>query len=110
VGVSSKGDRRPPVGKIGEENSRLLGSFLVAQFQLAAIQRANTGEGERRDFHTLISTSSSERVVLPGLQQSKTMLIGVPCMPKLDGFVFIEAPIPRKQSLGQDLIDTPQSA
>jgi hypothetical protein len=48
--------------------------------------------------------------VLPGLQQSKTMLIGVPCMPKLDGFVFIEAPIPRKQSLGQDLIDTPQSA
>jgi hypothetical protein len=41
-------------GKIGEENSRLLGSFLVAQFQLAAMQRANTGEGERRDFHLYI--------------------------------------------------------
>jgi type IV secretory pathway TraG/TraD family ATPase VirD4 len=41
-------------GKIGEENSRLLGSFLVAQFQLAAIQRADTGEEERRDFHLYI--------------------------------------------------------
>jgi hypothetical protein len=41
-------------GKNGEENSRLLGSFLVAQFQLAAMQRANTGEGERRDFHLYI--------------------------------------------------------
>jgi GTPase SAR1 family protein len=41
-------------GKIGEENSRLLGSFLVAQFQQAAMQRANTGEEERRDFHLYI--------------------------------------------------------
>jgi type IV secretory pathway TraG/TraD family ATPase VirD4 len=41
-------------GKIGEENSRLLGSFLVAQFQLAAMQRADTGEEERRDFHLYI--------------------------------------------------------
>jgi hypothetical protein len=41
-------------GKIGEENSRLLGSFLVAQFQLAAMQRADTGEEERRDFHLFI--------------------------------------------------------
>jgi hypothetical protein len=40
--------------KIGEENSRLLGSFLVAQFQQAAMQRANTGEEERRDFHLYI--------------------------------------------------------
>jgi hypothetical protein len=37
-------------GKIGEENSGLLGSFLVAQFQQAAMQRADTAEGERRDF------------------------------------------------------------
>jgi hypothetical protein len=41
-------------GKIGEENSGLLGSFLVSQFQLAAMQRADTREGERRDFHLYI--------------------------------------------------------
>jgi hypothetical protein len=56
-------------GKIGEENSRLLGSFLVAQFQLAAMQRANTGEGERRDFHLYIDefqnfTTDSFRSIL----------------------------------------------
>jgi hypothetical protein len=32
-------------GKIGEENSRLLGSFLVAQFQLAAMQSEHRGRG-----------------------------------------------------------------
>jgi type IV secretory pathway TraG/TraD family ATPase VirD4 len=56
-------------GKIGEENSRLLGSFLVAQFQLAAMQRANTGEEERRDFHLYIDefqnfTTDSFRSIL----------------------------------------------
>jgi type IV secretory pathway TraG/TraD family ATPase VirD4 len=56
-------------GKIGEENSRLLGSFLVAQFQLAAMQRANTGEEERRDFHLCIDefqnfTTDSFRSIL----------------------------------------------
>jgi hypothetical protein len=34
-------------GRIGEENSRLLGSFLVAQFQQAAMQRADTRRAER---------------------------------------------------------------
>jgi len=56
-------------GKNGEENSRLLGSFLVAQFQLAAMQRANTGEGDRRDFHLYIDefqnfTTDSFRSIL----------------------------------------------
>jgi hypothetical protein len=41
-------------GKLGEENSRLLGSFLVAQFQQAAMARADTEEEERRDFHLYI--------------------------------------------------------
>jgi type IV secretory pathway TraG/TraD family ATPase VirD4 len=56
-------------GKIGEENSRLLGSFLVSQFQLAAMQRADTAEGERRDFHLYIDefqhfTTDSFRSIL----------------------------------------------
>jgi type IV secretory pathway TraG/TraD family ATPase VirD4 len=46
-----------------------LGSFLVAQFQLAAMQRANTGEEERRDFHLYIDefqnfTTDSFRSIL----------------------------------------------
>jgi hypothetical protein len=56
-------------GKIGEENSRLLGSFLVSQFQLAAMQRADTAEVERRDFHLYIDefqnfTTDSFRSIL----------------------------------------------
>lgn len=37
-------------GKIGEDNSALLGGLLVAGFQLAAMSRAEQPEGERRDF------------------------------------------------------------
>ncbi len=37
-------------GKIGADKANLLGSFLVAQFQLAAMSRADTPEEERRDF------------------------------------------------------------
>jgi hypothetical protein len=56
-------------GKIGEENSGLLGSFLVAQFQLAAMQRADTEEGKRRDFYLYIDelqdfTTDSFRSIL----------------------------------------------
>lgn len=45
-------------GKLGEENSRLIGSFLVAQFQQAAMARADTEEEERRDFHLYIDRKS----------------------------------------------------
>jgi hypothetical protein len=41
-------------GLIGEENSRLLGSFLVAQFKNAAMSRAAIPENEREDFHLYI--------------------------------------------------------
>jgi hypothetical protein len=56
-------------GKIGEENSGLLGSFLVAQFQQAAMQRADTEEGKRRDFYLYIDevqdfTTDSFRSIL----------------------------------------------
>lgn len=41
-------------GALGEDNSRLIGSFLVSQFQLAALSRANVEEGVRRPFHLYI--------------------------------------------------------
>lgn len=37
-------------GKLGADKANLLGSFLVAQFQLAAMSRADVPESERRDF------------------------------------------------------------
>jgi len=37
-------------GKLGAEKANLLGSFLVAQFQWAAMSRADVTEDERRDF------------------------------------------------------------
>ncbi|MFH0792219.1 MAG: CxxC-x17-CxxC domain-containing protein [bacterium] len=38
------------VGKIGEDNSKLLGSLLITKLQLAAMSRVNISEEERKDF------------------------------------------------------------
>ena len=41
-------------GKIGEENSALLGSLLVSSIQQAAMSRAELLEAERRDFYLYV--------------------------------------------------------
>jgi hypothetical protein len=41
-------------GKLGEDKANLLGSLLVTQFQLAAMERASIAEEERKDFHLYI--------------------------------------------------------
>lgn len=41
-------------GTMGEDNSRLIGSLLVAQFQLAALSRADIEECERTPFYLYI--------------------------------------------------------
>jgi hypothetical protein len=38
-------------GAVGEENQVLLGSLLITKIQLAAMQRVDTPEENRRDFH-----------------------------------------------------------
>src|SRR5205823_10704074 len=40
--------------RLGEDKANLLGSLLVAQFQLAAMARANRPEADRPDFHLVI--------------------------------------------------------
>lgn len=37
-------------GRIGEDNSRLLGGMLVTKIQLSAMERVDTPESERKDF------------------------------------------------------------
>ncbi|MBU1152135.1 type IV secretory system conjugative DNA transfer family protein [Patescibacteria group bacterium] len=41
-------------GKIGEDNSALLGSMFVTKFQLDAMSRANIPEKERKDFYLYV--------------------------------------------------------
>ena len=46
-------------GRIGEDNSSLLGSLMVTQLHLAALRRANRPEDERRDFYLYIDELQS---------------------------------------------------
>jgi len=39
-----------PQGKIGEDNAALLGAMFISQIQIAAMNRANMVEAERKDF------------------------------------------------------------
>ena len=41
-------------GKIGEDNSRLLGALLITKLQLSAMSRVDTKEEERKDFYVYI--------------------------------------------------------
>lgn len=41
-------------GKIGDDNSNLLGSMLITKFYLDAMSRADTPEAQRKDFHLYI--------------------------------------------------------
>lgn len=41
-------------GKIGEDNSALLGAMLITKIQLAAMGRTNVAEDDRRDFYLYV--------------------------------------------------------
>ena len=41
-------------GKIGEDNSTMLGSMLITKFQIDAMSRADTAEKDRRDFSLFV--------------------------------------------------------
>jgi hypothetical protein len=41
-------------GKIGEDNSSLLGAMMITKFQLDAMSRANQPEEERKDFYLYV--------------------------------------------------------
>ena len=42
------------IGKIGEDNSALLGSMIITKYQLAAMQRTNIAAEQRRDFYLYV--------------------------------------------------------
>ncbi|MBU1446332.1 type IV secretion system DNA-binding domain-containing protein [Patescibacteria group bacterium] len=41
-------------GRLGEDNSQLLGSMLITKFQIDAMSRANIPEKDRRDFYLYV--------------------------------------------------------
>lgn len=41
-------------GRLGEDNAALLGATLITKFQLAAMQRVDQPEEDRRDFHLFV--------------------------------------------------------
>ncbi|PID69956.1 hypothetical protein CSB37_04300 [bacterium DOLZORAL124_38_8] len=41
-------------GKLGEDNSAMLGSLLITKFQLDAMSRADTDEKDRKDFYLYV--------------------------------------------------------
>ncbi|MFH2085582.1 MAG: DUF87 domain-containing protein [bacterium] len=41
-------------GKMGEDNAALIGAMLITKFQLAAMNRVDRTEGERRDFYLYV--------------------------------------------------------
>jgi hypothetical protein len=41
-------------GKLGEDNSALLGAMIITKMQLAAMNRVYVGESERRDFYLYV--------------------------------------------------------
>ncbi|MFH0873324.1 MAG: type IV secretion system DNA-binding domain-containing protein [Candidatus Komeilibacteria bacterium] len=41
-------------GRVGEDNSALLGALLITKIQLAAMSRVDTPENERRDFYLYV--------------------------------------------------------
>jgi len=41
-------------GRIGEDNSELLGSMMITKLQLAAMSRVNVSEAERKDFYLYV--------------------------------------------------------
>lgn len=49
-------------GRLGEDNATLLGAMFITQFQLAAMNRINIPEEQRKDF---FSTSTSFKTLLP---------------------------------------------
>lgn len=46
-------------GRLGQNESNLIGALLVTQFQLAAMSRANVPEHERRDFNLFVDEFQS---------------------------------------------------
>jgi CxxC-x17-CxxC domain-containing protein len=41
-------------GRVGEDNSALLGAMMITKIQLAAMSRVDTPEGERKDFYLYV--------------------------------------------------------
>jgi hypothetical protein len=78
-------------GRLGEDNSMLLGAFLVTSIQQAAMTRADVPESERRDFSLIadefqnfISTSSFSSILSESRKYRLNLVIAHQYLRQLD--------------------------
>jgi len=77
-------------GKLGEDASRLLGSMLATQFELAALGRADLPEEERRDFYLYIDefpavvTSSFSTVLAESRKYGLNLILAMQFLDQLE--------------------------
>ena len=67
-------------GRLGEDESNLLGSLISSMFQFSALQRVDTAEEQRKDFHLFIDefqnfTTSSFATILSEARKYRLSLV-----------------------------------
>ncbi len=80
-------------GRIGEDNSRLLGALLITKIQLAAMSRVDIPEAERRDFYLYVdefqnfATESFASILSEARKYRLNLIVGHQYITQMDEIV-----------------------
>ncbi len=80
-------------GRIGEDNSRLLGALLITKIQLAAMSRVDIPEPERRDFYLYVdefqnfATESFANILSEARKYRLNLIVGHQYIAQMDELV-----------------------
>lgn len=80
-------------GRIGEDNSRLLGALLITKIQLAAMSRVDIPEPERRDFYLYVdefqnfATESFASILSEARKYRLNLIVGHQYITQMDEIV-----------------------
>lgn len=80
-------------GRIGEDNSRLLGALLITKLQLAAMSRVDIPEEERRDFYLYVdefqnfATESFANILSEARKYRLNLIVGHQYITQMDEVV-----------------------
>ncbi len=80
-------------GRIGEDNSRLLGALLITKIQLAAMSRVDIPEPERRDFYLYVdefqnfATESFANILSEARKYRLNLIVGHQYINQMDEIV-----------------------
>ena len=80
-------------GRIGEDNSRLLGALLITKLQLAAMSRVDIPEGQRKDFYLYVdefqnfATESFANILSEARKYRLNLIVGHQYITQMDEVV-----------------------